>query len=151
MKKRIILIVLTVIVCVIVITLLPPPEEEHVKNDIDALKNAIEKEDRITTFSYIDESYRDKNFVSLEELKKSINDFFADFDSISIGMSNMKVNIDSIDVQKTVFASCNMGLKVFAQYEGETTILYGGIVKPAPMRVYLRKSGRHYKIYYVEY
>jgi len=151
MKKRIFLIILTVIVCVIVILLLPPSEEERVKNDIEALKDAVEEENTITTFSYIDESYYDKNFTKPEELKKGIHDFFAGFDSINIGLSNIKVTIDSIDVQKTIFANCYMGLKVFAQHEGETVILYGGIVKPAPVQIYLKKSGRQYKIYYVEY
>lgn len=151
MKKRIFLIVLTVIVCVIVIKLLPPSEEEHVKIDIEALKDAVEKEDTLTTFSYIDESYNDKNFTKPEELKKGIHDFFVGFDSINIGMSAPKVNIDSIDAQNTIYASCVVGLKVFAHYEGQTVILYGGIVKAAPVQIYLKKSGRHYKIYRTEY
>lgn len=137
--------------CVIVIRLLPSSEEEHVKNDIVALRNAIEEEDTITTFSYIDESYNDKDFGEPEELKKAIHDFFADFDSINIGMSAMKVNIDSVDAQNTTYASCVVGLKVFAHSEGQTVILYGGIVKPTPAQIYLKKSGKHYKIYRAEY
>ena len=151
MKKTIFLVILTVILCILVVHLLPPSEKTQVKNDIEALKDAVEEKDTVTTFSYIDESYYDKNFTKPEELKEGIRDFFTSYDSINIGLSNIKVTIDSIGVQKTIFANCNMGLKVFAQYEGGTAILYGDIVKPAPVRVYLKKSGRQYKIYYVEY
>jgi hypothetical protein len=151
MKKRIFLIALTVILCVAVIKLWPASEEEHVKNDIEALKEAVEKKDTTLIFSYIDRSYSDKDFANFEELETGINDFFAAFDSISILMSNIKVNIDSVDEQQTAYATCSLGLKVFAEYEGDKVILYGGIVKPAPAQVYLKKVEGHYKIYHAVY
>ena len=151
MKKRIFLIVLTVILCVAVIKLWPASEEERVKKDIEAIKEAVEKKDTTMLFSYIDKSYSDKDFASFNELETGIKDFFAAFDSISIVMSNIKINIDSVDVQQTVYATCSLGLKVFAEYEGDKVILYGGIVKPAPVQVYLKKAEGHYKIYRAVY
>ena len=151
MKKRIFLIALTIILCVAVIKLWPASEEERVKNDIEALKEAVEKKDTTLIFSYIDNSYMDKDFTNVEELETGINDFFAAFDSISILMGNIKVHIDSVDEQQIAYATCSFGLKVFAEYEGDKVILYGGIVKPAPAQVYLKKAEGHYKIYHAVY
>ncbi len=151
MKKRISLIVLTIILCVAIAKLWPSSEEERVKNDIKALREAVEKKDTLMTFFYIDKSYSDRNFVSSKELKKGIKDFFAGFDSISLVMSKIKINIDSVDAQETVYASCSLGLKVFAEHEGDKVILYGGIVKPAPVQVYLKKTDRNYTIYHAGY
>ncbi len=151
MKKRIFLIALTVILCVAVIELWPASEEERVRNDIEALKEAVEKKDTTLIFSYIDGSYSDKDLGSFEEVEKGINDFLVAFDSLSILMSDIKINIDSVDDQQTAYATCSLGLKVFAEYEGDKVILYGGIVKPAPVQVYLKKAQGHYTIYHAAY
>lgn len=151
MKKKLFLIILTIVVCVLIVKSLPPTEEEHIKKDIESLKDAIEMEDKIKTFSYIDESYQDMDNLTYEELKSNIDEFFADFDSIKVLTSGIKIKIDSIDAQKTIFASCSLGLKVFARYGEDRIILYGGIIKPAAVRACLKKSETQYKIYFAEY
>ncbi len=151
MKKKSILLVIALVVVIIVLKVLTPTEKDFVKRDLKALKNAVENENTFETLKYIDQTYLDRNNLTFTEFTSIIDNFFEKFDTIRVVMSNMRVTIDSTSAQKTIFASCSLGLKVFARYEGDRVLVFGGIVKPAPVFARLRKSANHYKIYYAEY
>lgn len=148
--KKILLIPIAIIIITVIIRLIPT-EKDYFKKDITSLKTAVEREDKITVLLYVDELYLDRYNTTYDELMRSMNDFFATFDSIRVVMSGLKVKIDSTDKEKTIFASCSLGLKVFARYEGERVLVFGGIIKPDPVRAFFKKSGEHYRIYTAEY
>lgn len=151
MKKKIILIVTAIIIAIFIIKTFIPTEKDCVKKSIESLKNAVEKKNKIETLKYIDETYKDKNNMTSEQLINIIDEFSAQCDSIKISISNLKINIDSTGAQNTIFASCSLGLKIFARQAGDRILVFGGIIKPAPVRAYFKKCGDHYKVYYAEY
>ena len=85
------------------------------------------------------------------ELVETINQFFAQVDSIRVQMSGMKLSIDSTDKDNTIFASCSIGLRVIARFEGDRVLAFGGIVKPGPVKAYFKKYDQHYMVYKAEY
>jgi uncharacterized membrane protein YvbJ len=151
MKKKIILAIIAVIIVIILIIKLIPNEKTRFKNDIKALKSAVEHEDRTETFKYIDTTYLDRYNMSYEEFVNIIDNFFEQVEDIKIVISGMKVRIDSSDAQNNIFASCSLGLKVFAKLEDEKVLIFGGIIKPAPVRGWFKKSDKYYKVYAAEY
>jgi len=151
MKKKIVLIVSVVVAAIIILIIAIPTEKDRVKKDIKSLKSAVESENNAETLKFLDEEYKDKYNIDYKEFTALINDFFRQFDSIKVVMSGLKVTIDSIDKQKNVFAQCSLGLKVFAKYGGDRVLIFGGVIKPTPIRAYLRKTDTQYKIYYTEY
>lgn len=148
--KKITLIIIGVVIGIIIVKLIPN-EKDRLKRNIYSLRDAVEREEKTVVLQYIDEAYLDPYNTAYEELITSIDDFFRAFDSIRVVMSGLKVKIDSTDAQKTVFASCSLGLRVFARYEGERVLVFGGIIKPDPIRAYFKKSEEHYRIYAAEY
>jgi hypothetical protein len=72
-------------------------------------------------------------------------------DSIKVQMSGLQLSIDSVTEENIVFASCSLGLRVTARYEGERMLAFGGIIKPNPVKGYFRKSGKYYMVYRAEY
>ncbi len=148
--KKITLIIIGVVIAIIIVKLIPN-EKDRLKRNIYSLRDAVEREEKTVVLQYIDEAYLDPYNTAYEELITSIDDFFRAFDSIRVVMSGLKVKIDSTDAQKTVFASCSLGLRVFARYEGERVLVFGGIIKPDPIRAYFKKSEEHYRIYAAEY
>jgi len=151
MKKKIILILIAIIIVIFVLKSLILSEEDRVKKDINSLKNSVEKEDKMGVLKYINGGYLDKNNITYEELITTMDELFEQADSIKILMSRMKIRIDSVNKVETIFASCSLGLKVFAKYEGEKVMVFGSIIKPRSARAYFKKSGEHYKIYSAEY
>jgi hypothetical protein len=148
--KRILPVVVIVIV-VIVIWQVYPTEKKGLKGDILTLKDAVEKEDAERVMEYIHPEYLDVSGMAHSELVETISQFFAQVDSIRVQMRSMKLSIDSTDEDKTIFASCSLGLRVIAQFEGERVLAFGGIVKPGPVKAYFKKSDTHYKVYKAEY
>ncbi len=151
MKKKIALIALAAIVVILILIIAIPTEKDRVKKDIGLLKSAVEAENKVETLKFLDEAYKDKYNIDYKEFTALIDDFFRQFDSIRVVMSGLKVAIDSANNQKNIFAQCSLGLKVFASYAGDKVLIFGGVIKPTPIRVYLRKTTNHYKIYYTEY
>jgi hypothetical protein len=149
-KKLLLCIVIAIIAAVIFIKLLPN-EKDRVANDIKALKKAVEEKNKVNVLNYVEINYKDKYNTNYEELTNAIDDFFSQVDSIKVLMSGMKVSIDSTNKNNEIFAGCSLGLKVFANYEGYKGIVFGGLIKPASVHAYFKKSNNHYKIYSAEY
>jgi len=150
MKKVIITLSLIIIIAGLVIKLIPS-ENKRLANDIKLLKKAVEKEDKLATLLYLDSAYQDKNGLDYENLTATIDDFFKDFDAVKISMNNIKIRIDSITIAKTIFATCSLGLKVFAKYGTDKVIVFGSVIHPTPVRAYFKKNTNHYKLYSAEY
>jgi hypothetical protein len=143
--------VVIVLVVVVLIWQLYPTETKKLKRDILILKQAVEKENTERVMELIDPLYIDMSGMVYSELVGSISQFFAQVDSIRVQMSGMRLSIDSTDKDNTIFASCSLGLRVVARYEGERVLAFGGIIKPGPVKAYFRKSDQHYKVYKAEY
>jgi hypothetical protein len=143
-----------VIVFIIVIVLvwqLYPTEKRKLTKDIKDLKKAFETESTAEVVKYIDHSYQDIAGMNYEEITAAITQFFVQVDSIKVQMSGLKPNIDSTGHQNQVFASCSLGLRVMARFEGERVLAFGGIVHPASVRALFKKSDGYYRIYYAQY
>ena len=149
MKK--VLPVVVVLAVVIVIWQVYPTEKKRLKSDISALKDAVEKEDTERVMEYIDPEYLDISGLAHSELVETISQFFAQVDSIWVQMRGMKLSIDSTGQDNTIFASCSLGLRVIARFEGDRVLAFGGIVKPGPVKAYFKKSDQHYRVYKAEY
>jgi hypothetical protein len=148
--KKIVPIVIALVV-IILIWQVYPTEKKRLKRDISALKEAVEKENAERVMEYIDPLYVDMSGMVHSELVESISEFFAQVDSIRVQMSGVKMSIDSTDKDNTIFASCSLGLRVVARYEGDRVLAFGGIIKPSPVKAYFRNSDQHYKVYKAEY
>jgi len=152
MRKKLILIVIFILAFVIALVfLLSHNEKRQIKQDVRSLKTAVENKNIDAAFQYISIDYHDLNHRDFESFSYSIKQLIDSFDSINIIVTGIKVRIDSVNSSKTVFAACSMGLKIFARYEREKTLVFGGIIKPASVQAYLKKSGRNYQIYYAQY
>ena len=149
--KKIIIIIAIIIAMFVIIKVFLPNEKKLVARDITSLKNAVEREDKMSIFEYLDDSYMDKHNITYEQMVNAIDEFFLQVDSIQIFMSGMKVWIDSTDSGNCIFASCSLGLKVLANLEGEKVFAFGGVLKPSPVRAWFKKTDKHYRIYYAEY
>jgi hypothetical protein len=149
MKK--IYIAITVIVLVIIIWQLIPTEKRKFKKDILTLKKAFEAENAQQVTQYIDLTYLDLNGRTHEEITQLIVQFFTEVDSIRVQMSGLKLSIDSTDEDNVTFASCSLGIRVLARYEGEKVLAFGGVVRPGPVRAFFRKTADRYRIYHAEY
>lgn len=150
MKKKLVGLAIVVVIIVVVIKSIPN-EKKRLANDIKSLAKAVEKEDKNSVLEYLDNNYKDKNGLTRENLIKTIDDFFNEVDSINISISGMKIKIDSINSTKSIFATCSLGLKVFAKYGTDKVIVFGSIIHPASVRGYFKKSSEVYKLYSAEY
>jgi uncharacterized membrane protein YvbJ len=149
MKK--ILVVIGILIVVIVIWQVYPTEKKRLRRDINALEQAFENEDTAGLVGYIDPSYQEMGGLSYSEIIETIAQFFAQVDSIKVQMNGLQLSIDSVTEENIVFASCSLGLRVTARYEGERMLAFGGIIKPNPVKGYFRKSGKYYMVYRAEY
>jgi len=149
--KKTIWLILVVSVIAILVWVRYPTEKRRLKSDIQSIRKAMENESADKVIEYIDFEYRDANNLSYDEIVAVITQFFAEVDSIKVQMGGMKMSIDSAGKEKGIFASCSLGVRVFARYEGERVLAYGGIVKPGTVRARFRKADDKYKIYYAEY
>lgn len=149
--KKFILLIIIIIGIIFLVRILPTNGKKRFLKDLNSLKKAVEKEQKDEVLKYIDATYVDRNDMTYDRLIETIDDFFGQVDSIKIQMSGINVTIDSMTEEKTVFTSCSLGLKIFARYEGERVIAFGGLVKPAPIRAYFKKMDGHYRVYAAEY
>lgn len=150
MIKKILGIILLVVIATFVIICLIPREEDRVKREINAFKDAVEKEDRSSVIHFISPEFTDNHGSSSEAIIGNIDNLFEQFDSISIVMTGLKVKIDS-STASTIFASCSLGLKVFARHRGDRVLLYGGVIKPASVMAHLKKTTDRYMVYWAAY
>ncbi|UCC10937.1 MAG: hypothetical protein JSW02_06085 [candidate division WOR-3 bacterium] len=150
MIKKILGIILLVVIATFIIIRLIPREEDRVKRDINAFKDAVEREDRASVIHFINPEFTDNHGSSSEAIIGTIDNLFEQFDSISVAMSGLKVKIDS-STASTIFASCSLGLKVFARHQGDRILLYGGVIKPASVTAHLKKHNSRYLVYQAVY
>ncbi len=150
MIKKILGIILLAVIATFIILRLIPREEDRVKRDINAFKDSVEREDRALFIRFISPEFTDNHGSSSEAILGNIDNLFEQFDSISIVMTGLKVRIDS-STASTIFASCSLGLKVFARHQGDRVLLYGGVVKPAPVTAHLKKTTDRYTVYWAAY
>lgn len=151
MKKTIVFLAVLALLVVMFFKFFIFGEKNHLANDIKQLKNAVEREHAQKVFYYFDPAYHDKNNIAYQDLRQIMDDLFAQGDSIKITMSGLKIWIDSTSKEKTIFARCSLGLKVFARYDGELVMVFGGAIIPSPVVGYFKKSDKHYKIYSADY
>ena len=148
MKKKIILITLFLLVFIVTMFfLLSPKEKSRIKREIISLKSAVEHKNADAALQYISTDYQDIHQNDYESFTYSIRRLIDDFDSIKIVMTGIKIKVDSVNSSNTVFAECSMGLKIFARYQGDRTLVYGGVIKPSPVKAFLKRSGETYQIY----
>jgi hypothetical protein len=151
MVKRILIIVIIIAVLFVVLMFLVPTEKGRFKRDIQSFQKAVEHENTSEARRYISTLYRDGNGMDYPVFTRIIHNLAAEFDSMNVSISGLKVFIDSTDDQGTIFASCSLGLRLFARYQGERTLLFGGIVKPAPVRAWFKKTTDYYQVYDARY
>lgn len=148
MKK---ILLLCVVVIIVAIWQLCPTEKCKFKRDIVRLERAAEAENADEIVNYIHPSYQDSSGMTYDEMLRVFTEFFSQVDSINIQMSGLKLSIDSLDKDHATLASCSLGLRVLARYEGERVLIFGGIVHPASVRAFFRKTGKNYMLYLAEY
>jgi len=146
MIKKIVAAALLAIIAIVIIVRLIPREEDRVKHDINTFKTAVEKEERQAVITFFDPGFTDNHAQTYEIIVNEVQNLFDQFDSISIAMTGMQVTIDSSSAAG-IFASCSLGLKVLARYRGDRVLLYGGVVRPAAVRAFLKKTGPRYIVY----
>ena len=151
MVKRIIIISFAAFVLFLTLIILLPTEKGRFKQDIRAFKQAVEQENIPTALYYISPEYEDRKGMNFELFSQTIESITAEFNSLDVSISGLKVFIDSTDDQGTFFAHCSMGLKLFARYQGDRTLLYGGIVKPASVKAWFKKTAERYQVYDATY
>lgn len=128
-----------------------PDEKKLVQKDITALKEAVEQKNADEALYYIARDYSDAAGLTYDRFVDIINNITTQFDDINISIKNLTVRIDSIKDDNTYFASCSLGLRVTARLQEERVLLYGGLVKPTPVRARVRKTDHHYQVYQAEY
>ena len=149
--KKYLLSALALIVAVVLIVRLLPDEKKRLTRDIVALKQAVEREDKSEALRFISASYADPKGLNCEGLIGIIENMFAYATSIQISLSRIKPFIDSVGSDRSVFASCSLGLRIFAVVDSQKVLLYGGVVQPAPVKAYFRKTAGKYELYSAEY
>jgi len=143
--------VVVIIIIVVIIWRIYPTEERKLKRDIKALAKAFEAENTDEVAEYLDGAYTDLNGMNYDEISYAIEQFFTQVESITVQLSGLKPSIDSTSEMDEIFASCSLGLRVLARFEGERVLAFGGIVHPASVRAFFRKSDGIYRVYYAQY
>lgn len=128
-----------------------PDERRTLKENISALKGAVEREDKSIILNYLDRDYLDNHGNNYEDITQNIDEFLNLADSIEIMISGLKIKIDSVSFDKSVYASCSLGLRVIARYEKERVPVFGGIIQPASVKGYFRKREKIYRLYSAGY
>jgi len=149
-KENIIIAVIAVIITALIIIKNLPNEKKKAVRDLKILAQNVEQEYWDAMVPYLDPAYADRAGLSYQELPGIFGDLFRELDSIEVKLSNIKPRVDSTR-GPTVFASCSLGVQVFARAGGDRVIVFGGVVKPAPVRAYLKKFGGRYRLYSADY
>lgn len=144
--------VIIAILCVyFIIQAMTLSEEERAAKHIKALAAAVEQEQRDLILNYIDSTYLNHRSMNYTQFISMIDEFFVSLHSISVQIHNLEVTIDSVHADSAFFASCSLGLRVTARHEEDRVLVFGGLVKPTPVRTYLKKTDTYYKLYDAEY
>lgn len=149
--KKYLALALVILLAVVLIILLMPNEKKRVTRDIRALEQAVEHRDKTLALHYISASYDDPKGLDYGGLTQIIDNMFLNSSSIEIILSNLKPSIDSTDHSHCIFASCSLGLRVFAVVDSQKVLLYGGVIQPSPVRAYFKKASDRYELYSAEY
>jgi uncharacterized membrane protein YvbJ len=150
-KKIIILALVIIVTIILTIVKCMPKEQDRVRQDLEAFIKAVEQENKYEMLLYIDDTYTDNHSTEFQQFTSNIDNLFDIADSIQINITGLKITIDSINTHNDIFASCSLGLKIFARYQGDRALVFGGLVKPNPVRACFKKVGEHYQVYYAEY
>jgi hypothetical protein len=151
MKKIIIPIIFIVVIMTYILMKCLPNEQTRVRHDLKAFTAAVEQENKHEMLLYIDETYSDNHSTEFQQFTSNIDNLFDAAESIRIQITGLKIIIDSTNTYNVIFASCSLGLKIFARYQGDRALVFGGLVKPNPVRALFKKAGEHYRVYYAEY
>lgn len=151
MVKRILIIFTVAAALFAALLLVLPTEKGRFKRDVKSFQRAVEQENTSESLRYIFAGYRDGNGMDYLAFTGIIETLAHEFDSVNVAISGLKVSIDSTDDQGIIYASCSLGLKLFARYQGERTLLYGGIVRPASVRAWFKKIAERYQVYDATY
>jgi hypothetical protein len=149
--KNYLTLALAIVVAVVLIIILMPSEKKRLAHDIRVLEHAVENKNKSLALQYISDSYNDPKGLNRDGLVQIIENIFLNSISIEINLSNLKPSIDSTDPSRAVFASCSLGLRVFAVVDSQKVLLYGGVIQPSPVRAFFKKVSGRYELYSAEY
>lgn len=149
--KRVAWLFFGVLVIAVIVWRLYPTETRRLQSEIRSLRRAVEREATGEVMARIDPAYEDAHGLTRDGIAAIIEQFFAGVDSVSVQMSGLEVSIDSVGRGRTIFASCSLGVRVLARFEGERVLAFGGIVRPGTVRAWFRKNGPGYLLYRAEY
>ena len=150
MKKIAMVTVIILLITVIILIKCAPNEKKNAARDLKALAKSVQNESRAGTLLYLDPEYRDSTGLVYPDLVSLLIGFYADADSIHVSLSDFKVFIDSIR-GKQVWARCSLAVKIWAKFGPDQALVFGGVIKGAPVMAYLRKNGETYKVYSAQY
>ncbi len=151
MKKKLLIIAVIIVIALYVMIKSLPNEKTRIKQDINTFATALEQENKRDVLLYIDESYEDNHGMDYEVFVNNLANLFTTADTIRVKITGLKIYIDSTNAQNVIFAGCSLGLKIFARYQGDRVLIFGGLVRPNPVRALFKKTGERYRVYYAEY
>jgi hypothetical protein len=146
MKKYIIVGIIIFFVVVLLTVKFAPTEKDKVARDIKALARNVQNESRAGTLLYLDPEYRDSTGLVYPDLISMLMNLYVEGDSIHVALSDMKVWIDSSRSERA-WARCSLDVKVWAKFGPDQALVFGGVIKGAPVMAYLRKNGETYRVY----
>ncbi|KPK72693.1 hypothetical protein AMJ87_04125 [candidate division WOR_3 bacterium SM23_60] len=152
--KKILLAAVVIFVIVgayLIVQALTLSEAERAAQHIKALAAAVEREERDAVLNYIDSTYLDQRRMSYTQFISMIDEFFATLHHINVQIHNLEVTIDSAHADTAFFASCSLGLRVTARHEDDRVLVFGGLVKPTPVRAYFKRTNAYYRLYDAQY
>ena len=150
MKKYIIASVVIFAVALAIAVINRPTEKKRVIRDLKILAWSVENENRASTLMHIDPAYRDSTGLVYPDLISLLIGLYADADSIHVNLSGFKVFIDSIRGRQ-VWARCSLGVRVWANFGPDKALVFGGVIKGAPVMAYLKKNELTYRVYSASY
>ena len=151
MKKKLLIIAVIIVIALYVMIKSLPNEKTRIKQDINTFATALEQENKRDVLLYIDESYEDNHGMDYEVFVNNLANLFTTADTIRVKITGLKIYIDSTNAQNVIFAGCSLVLKIFARYQGDRVLIFGGLVRPNPVRALFKKTGERYRVYYAEY
>ncbi len=149
-KKNFIIIAVAFLITVIIVIKNLPSEKKKVARDIKVLAQNVEQEYWDAMVPYLDPDYADPKGLTYQALPLLFGGLFREVDSIEVWLSRIKPRIDSTR-GSVVFASCSLDVKVIARVGGDPVLIFGEVIKPAPVRAYLKKVGDRYRVYRADY
>ena len=149
-KQTVVISVIAVLIFAFIIIKNLPSEKKKVVRDIKVLAQNVEQEYWAAMVPYLDPAYADPKGLTYQALPLLFGGLFQEVDSIEVWLSRIKPRIDSTR-GPVVFASCSLDVKVIARAAGDPVLIYGEVIKPSPVRAYLKKFGDRYRVYSADY